>query len=129
MAYEKQENVDTYIAGAAIAQYTMVKLDSTAGQVINSVDDASPIIGVALQAATAAGDRIAVQQGGVAKVKAGAAIALNAVVTSIAAGKADDAFQAGTGVRYYFGIALRAATADGDIIPVLVRPGERYKAA
>lgn len=55
---------------------------------------------------------------GVAKVKAGAAIAAGAKVQSNAAGKAITA----TSTAFVNGIALAAAAADNEVIPVLVMP-------
>ena len=101
-----------------IAQFTSYGL--IAGVVIGAINDNVGLwiaIGVAIGAADAA-KMVTVQTDGIAMVKAGAAVAQGAVVTS-----ADDgeAVTATTG-DYQHGYALEAASGAGEIISVLLKP-------
>jgi len=60
-------HVATYIAGASIAANTLVKMDSTEGQVINTAAITDVAIGVALNT-VASGEQVQVQTSGVAKI-------------------------------------------------------------
>lgn len=110
-----------FVAGAAISQFRAVVLDSTAGQVVAGSAITGLCIGASLVEATAAGDPMPVQTQGIAKLTASAAISLGAevMITGSGSGKVSTASGA-TAVS--LGIALEAATADGDIISVLLRP-------
>ncbi len=112
-----------FTAGAAIAKHLRVKLSS--GKLAAAgVSDQS--IGTIEQASFADGDVVAVRlrtaQGTVKMVAAGA-ITAGANVYAAASGKIDDAV-----TPFPEGIALEAATADGDIIEVL-RCDTSYKIA
>lgn len=74
--------------------------------------------------ADAAGRRVPVAYSGVAKVTAGAAVAIGDDVQSDNAGLAIEA-AAGD---YSMGTALEAATASGDVIAVLLRPNAQANA-
>ncbi len=110
-----EHQVKTYTATAALAAYIRVKLVS--GEVVvaglNEV-----AIGVTL-ANVAAGGLVPVRlfnSFGTAFMTAGAAITRGAAVFGAASGKIDD-----TGVGPAIGYAEEAATADGDVIEVLLR--------
>lgn len=108
-------------AGAAIGQNRLVKQDSTAGQVVVTTAITEAVVGVATIAAAAAGDQVTVQYSGVAKCVASAAISLGAQVMPTVSGSGKVATAAGA-TAVSCGIALEAATADGDVISVLLRP-------
>lgn len=104
-------------ADAAIGQYERVKLDSDGK--ITQAGLADRCIGVATREAFAAGDVIDValySKPGTMKMIAVEALAAGAVVYSEAAGKVQDTAAV---TSYPIGVAMEAATADGDIIEVL----------
>ena len=101
-------------ADAAIGQYERVKLDSDGK--ITQAGLADRGIGTATRAAFAAGDVIDValySKAGSMKMLAIEALAAGALVYSETDGKVQDTAQA---TSYLVGIALEAATADGDVI-------------
>lgn len=107
-----------FVAGVAIAQFLRVKL--VAGKLAISgagVTDAGNDLGEITQAAFADGDVRAVRfrnSAGTRKMVAAGPIVQGADVFGAAGGKVDDA-ASGTAI----GIALEAASADGDIIEVM----------
>jgi len=109
-------NTISLVADEALTAHTFVTLssDAQAAYVAASTADA---VGIAMGAADA-GKMVTVQTDGIAMVKAGAAVAQGAVVTS-----ADDgeAVTATTG-DYQHGYALEAASGAGEIISVLLKP-------
>lgn len=113
--------------GLATSQYKVVKLASTAGQVVlnaTSVFQNSTVqnfVGV-LQNAPAAGEAAEVAFFGVAKLKVGTAIAIGEYVGCDSNSLGADAGQ-GTDNTDYVARALEAATAANDIITVFVIPG------
>lgn len=110
-------------AGAAIAAYTIVKPDVTAGQVVTGAAAADKVIGVSTDVPAAAAERCDVIMLGEAKVIAGAAFAAGDLLISDAAGRAIVAAAvAGTNVRT-IGFAREAASALGDIVEIIVQPG------
>lgn len=108
-----------YIAGAAVSQYRLVKLDSTAGQCIHTTAITDVALGATLQSASAAGVPVPVQQFGKVKLTAVTTIALGAQVMPDSGGAGKIATAAGATAKSC-GIALEAAGADGDIIEVLL---------
>lgn len=109
-------------AGAAIAAFRLVKL-SAAETVVPAAAATDNVIGVNADVAPALGERCDVALMGIAFVEAGAAVALGAMVTSDASGRAVAAAPAaGSNVRVV-GVALEAATAAGDVIRVLLEAG------
>jgi|CXWL01.1.fsa_nt_gi hypothetical protein len=111
----------TFIAGAAIPQYSAVKLHSVEGQVVVTAAITDVTIGFAQDSAAAAGDPVSVATvaGTIAKGIASAAITLGDSVMPGASGKVATA--AGVTAKDC-GTALKAATADGNVIPILLRP-------
>ena len=120
MSSETLNQVRTFTTGAvALAAYVRVKLTSGL-LVVAGVGDAA--IGVTLApSAISAPASVRLANGyGTALMVAGAAITTGAEVYGIAGGKVDDAVAA-TGPGAPVGVALEAATADGDVIEVLLR--------
>jgi len=112
--------IKTFTAGAAFLAHALVKLSS--GKVIeNTATATDDPIGVAEYEAAADGDVVAVRllntEGTVEMVAAGA-ITSGVEVYAAADGKIQ-ALPAGAGTYRKIGIALEAATADGEIIEVL----------
>jgi len=108
-------------AASAVTQYDFVKMTSTGAA---ACGDGELAIGVAL-AAAAANASLPVQIDGIAIVKASGAIAKGAVVASDANGEATSTLATGD---YEVGIALEAATAAGDRISILLKPGNQKTA-
>lgn len=104
------------LADAAIQPFRFVKLSSTGVDVATAGTD--KIAGVMnSEVAVATGDAAPFVTHGIAKVEASAAISIGDYVTATTAGKAITTTTAGNVVR---GIALTAATADEDLIDVLL---------
>lgn len=109
-------------AGADLSDklYYLAKLSSSETFVLAGLGEAA--FGAITEGAVSA-KPVSVQYGGIAKVKAGAAIAAGAEVQSDASGKAITA----TNTGYVVGKALQQAAADGEIIAVaLVHGGPAY---
>jgi hypothetical protein len=109
-------NTKTFTAGAAIAENLRVYLSSSklAAAGATQID-----IGTMTRASLADGDLIAVRlcnAAGTTKMVAAAAISADAIVYTAAAGKVND--EQATGASRV-GIAITAATNDGDVIEVL----------
>lgn len=107
-----------YIAGGTIAANVLVKLDSTQGQVVVTTAITETPMGASLNSATS-GQTIAVQTAGKAKLTAKAAISLGAQVMPDGGGAGLIATAAGATAKS-IGIALEAATAENDVIEVLL---------
>ena len=109
-------------AGADILAHRLVKCGTTDLSCIPSVAIADVSVGVSL-VGVSSGAQLPVQIAGVAKVTAKAAITIGAEVmahaTSTAADKGKCETAAGA-TALSVGVALQAATADGDIIMVLL---------
>jgi len=121
MSQQTEHGVKTFTAGEALAQYRRVKLSSNGTTVAYAGAD-EPAIGIT-QAAAASGAMVAVRllnDRGTFKMTAGGAITALLPVYGLASGKIDDAVSGSPGVAV--GIALEAATADGDVIEVLPIP-------
>ena len=105
----------TFEAGAAIARYLRVKLSSGVLAVAAATD---PDIGTIERETFADGDLAPVRlrnAQGTRKMVAAGAITLHANVYGAAGGKVDDVEN-----ENFYGMALEAATADGDVIEVLL---------
>ena len=108
----------TFIAGAAIAKNTIVQFDSTDDTVIVSTGPSTLNIGVALEAAAAAGDRVEVAVLGIAEVKAAGAITRGDFVMATAGGEATT-MAASVSLRTAAGQAM-ATAANNDVFPMLI---------
>ncbi len=108
----------TPVAGADdIAQYRIVKLLSTGDHTIVYATDATDIYAGVTLCGGDIGDLLDCQQGGLAIVEAGGAIAVNDPIIAGAAGRA----ATGAGVR--LGQAVTAAAVLGDLIVVQIDQG------
>lgn len=79
-------NVIEMEAEAAIEPYRLVKLGAAAGQVVACSAITDVVVGVSLNKANAAGDRVQVQTSGIALVTCSAAVAYGAQVMPTASG-------------------------------------------
>lgn len=107
----------SFAAAEAIPIHSLVTLENTGTVSVNGL--AERPIGVAESQANAAGDMIAVRlfnAGGTMKVIAVEALAIGATLYTEAAGKVQDTAQA---TSHPIGVAMRAATADGDVIEMI----------
>jgi hypothetical protein len=118
MSYEIPGQVIPLPASADLsaAQFLFVAMSATGIALAGAGDYA---VGVLQDKPDALGRPGAVMVNGVTKVVAGAAVAVNAIVTSDAAGKA---VTAGTTADEGMGIALEAAANADEIIAVLLMP-------
>lgn len=110
-------------------QYYCMKV-SAADTVTTITAAGTPVIGILQNKPSAAGEAAQVAVAGVSKVVAGAAVAAGALVKALANGKVDDAATAATADAsgssataastgaHVVGIALDAASDDGDVIRV-----------
>jgi len=110
-------NTKTFRASEAIPQYSRVTLASTG--LVGVAGLAVKEIGTAITPAFAAGELVTVKlrtAAGTHKMIAQEALAIGAEVFTETSGKVQDTAQA---TSFRVGVALEAATADGDIIEVL----------
>ncbi len=117
MSQFDDSGVRTFNAAGAISKHARVKI--SAADTVDTAGLAEKEIGTALNAAFAAGDRVAVKlrsAPGTHKMIAIEALAVGATLYTEASGKVQDT--AAT-TSFQVGTALEAATADGDIIEVL----------
>lgn len=111
-----------YIAGGAIAAFTVVKLSADNGVVAAAaVGDA--LIAVSGDIAAASGERCDVIMSGIANALAGAAITRGALLTVDALGRVVTAAPAAGTNNRVIGTALESAANANDVIRVLVNPG------
>lgn len=106
----------------AISQYARVKLDADGKITTAGLTDKG--IGVATRATFAAGETVNVKLNsapGTFKMIASEALAAGAIVYSEASGKVQDTAQA---TSFQVGVAMEAATADGDVIEVMPQIGD-----
>jgi predicted membrane GTPase involved in stress response len=111
--YETSNRISR-IAGGVIAAKRLVKLDSTAGQVIACTAITDIAIGVSLHSATA-GQSVEIQTSGVAEIECSDAVALGAEVMPTAAGAGKCVTAAGATARSA-GLAENLSAADGEVI-------------
>lgn len=117
----------SFEAGAAIGQHLRVKLSSGKLAVAVLADGPGTELGTLEEASFASGDIRAVRARnvpGTRKMIANAALAVGAKVYTAAAGKVG---ASATGA-FLEGIALTASAADGDVIEVLMDPGDAASA-
>lgn len=120
---ENESGILTFQAGAAISQFARVKLSSGVLALAVLADGPGVELGTLQEASFASGDMRAVKARnfpGSRKMIASAALAIGAKVYTAAAGKVG---ATATGA-FLEGIALTAASADGDIIEVLTECGQ-----
>lgn len=108
----------SFLSGAAIGQNRVVTL-SAANTCIVSTAIADHAIGVAMQSASAAGELVPVQVGGIAKCVCSAAITLGDDVMCTASGAGKVSTAAGA-TAVVIGVAMSTTTTDGDIVEVLL---------
>lgn len=119
MASQILDQIRTFTTGAtALAAYVRVKLSSGLLVVAGAGESGIGVTVAPSAVGTAAAVRL-FNGHGTAFMLAGAAIAADAAVRGIADGKIDDAIPA-TNAGAPLGIALEDATADGDVIEVLM---------
>lgn len=120
MANSNSQGVEAigFVAGGTIGVNRLVKLDSTAGQVVVTSAITDVAIGTALNSASS-GELVAVQPFGRAKAVASDAISLGAQLMPTASGSGKVVTAAGA-TALSCGIALQAAGADGDVIEILL---------
>ena len=107
-------NVISRIAGGTIAARRLVKLDTTAGQVVACSAITDVAIGVSLHSASS-GQTVEIQTSGVAEIEASDAVALGAEVMPTAAGAGKCVTAAGATARSC-GLAETISSADGEFI-------------
>lgn len=108
------------VAGAAISQYTIVKL-SADKTVINSTGYTAWMVGVNDEVTRASGDVCGIKTQGCALVKLGGTIARGEQVTSGAGGVAVKATTVAGASVYIVGTMLESGVS-GDIKPMLIQP-------
>lgn len=124
-----------FVSLGTIRPFRFVKMDTTADHSVLEADANEQIIGVVDQSTKAhdsvnhaeTGDEVNLQTGHVVEVEAGAAITNGLQVISDADGRATPAATTGTVNQLIFGVAMRSASAAGEIIkvfyqPVVIRP-------
>ena len=117
MAHEYSAAIGEFRAGAAIAQYALVKLDSSTPKKLVVTAAATDIpFGTLQQSASGDGAVVTTVVAGRTKAIASAAISAGAILQPGASGKV----ATHTSTNAKIGRALQAATNDGDIIDVLI---------
>ncbi|MDB4726476.1 DUF2190 family protein [bacterium] len=122
MSQSMDTGYKSFTCDEALAMHARVKLDSDGR--VTTAGLADQAIGTARNATFAAGDAVTVKMVsacGTHKMIAVEALAAGAVVYGEAAGKVQDT---AASTSFKCGIALEAATADGDVIEVMMVQGE-----
>lgn len=118
LAHMNTNPIQTFKASGSITKFRAVILGTYDEEVVAAGDNGANI-GVSLETVTD-GQNVNVQLAGVAMVECNGAVAKAALVHAAATGGlVDDDVAAGERV---LGMALRAATAQYDVIPVLLTP-------
>ena len=112
MALEERIVTVTYVSTAAIGQFLILAVATSARRSCSIAGAAAKALGVSRNKVDAAGRAVTVVTGGIAKVKAGAAVTVGAEVASDASGKAVP------GSTNPIGKAITAAGAVDEIIEV-----------
>ena len=117
---QSSKETKTFTAGEALARNRLVKLGTTAGQVVYSdaadFNDCVGMVGEAI--ASGAHAAVALKHRGTEKLTASDAITAHDPIIAAADGKV--APDGGTSTENCIGFALEAATADGDIIECIL---------
>lgn len=108
----------TFVADAAMVQYTLVKLDSTENQVTEAAANTDEAVGIVQRAVDNAGEHVAVKVDGFSFVEAAGTIAIGDKLTPTTAGKA---IKTTTATHHVFGVALSAGNS-GDRVEVKLYP-------
>jgi hypothetical protein len=111
-----------YNASAPILPFRIVKFNGP-GVVVTATAATDSLIGVSNEVSPASGERCDIVRIGIAYVEAGAAISQGAFVTADSVGRGVAAAPAAGVNNRIIGIAEEAATAAGDVIPVLLNFG------
>ena len=115
----------TLEAASAVGQFELVTVTASGAAKAGASSTTVPIAGVAVNSvdpsATPATTALTTQIDGIAMVKAGAGVAKGAVVGSNDSGKA---VTADTNNQFTIGVALEEATAEDQIISVLILPSK-----
>ena len=117
----------SFTAGAAVTAFSVVKYDSTEGQVIHTTAITEDVVGVA-QATVASGLQVPVitMAGATVKVRAGATITVGQELMPKAAGDGTVDVAAGA-TAVSCGVAISAG-ASGETILMMLRPGVKSPA-
>jgi len=115
MSQSTFENERTFEAAADLSDKQYYCVELTAENKVNAASTLGEITVGVLQNKPEAGEAARVRFGGTSKVVASTAIAVGALVTAAAGGKAVSTTTAG---HYVWGQALEAASADGDNIEI-----------
>lgn len=124
MAFENNQVLETFTAAADLSakRYHLVRLSAADNVNQASNPGGTDNLGV-LQNKPESGEAATVIMGGMAKVVAGSSMAVGALFTTSASGRAVTAAPASGVAAYVYGQVLEAPTADGDIVSVwLTRP-------
>jgi hypothetical protein len=112
-------NTNEYTAASAIEPYRLVKQGTNEGEVEACTAITDVAIGVSLNKAPAAGDRVQIQTRGVAMIATSAPVSRGAQVMPTAAGAGKVSTAAGATARSA-GLAEAASGADGEVIAVRI---------
>lgn len=112
-----------FLAGAAIAAFTLVKFGADDSTVVPTAAATDLIIGATMDVPAALGERVDVQLIGDAYVVAGAAAVRGTLATSDATGRAVTAAPAAGANNTVAGQFLESASAAGDVVRVLLNQG------
>lgn len=114
MATQQNTQLISQLAAADLSTKQYYFVEETAAKTVNTTNAITDIALGVLQNKPTTGQAASVAVGGTTKVVAGAAIAAGAKVAPMASGKA----QTAASTQFPRGIALEAATADGDLIEI-----------
>lgn len=109
-------------AATAVGEGIIVKTSGNDGAAIAGASPTGGLLGVNLYNATVAGESLSIANGGIARVKAGAAVARDAFVTSDSTGRAVTATLVASGATYIqlLGQALEACDNANEFIAVKI---------
>lgn len=113
-----KEVIKTYRGGAAVRPYRLVVCGDDDDTVIEATGGTAPLLGISIELAAEAGERVDIALRGLAETLFGGTVTRGALITSDAEGRA----MAAAGGDHVAGLALTSAVS-GDIGPVLLAPG------